>query len=377
MNQKNIIAALIGIALCVPASVMADDGTVTIYGTLNGDLESVKAEGATGSGTNLPARNRLSSNASNVGFRGSEDLGGGLKVIFQVESSVAFDSAPAGNTFASRNSNVGLTGGFGTLSYGNWDTPFKIASSRLDPFGNTGIGGHSSIIGNSQITGPNAPAGNSFSFQRRQNNSVQYWTPNFSGFSSRLAYSANEERTATRNPSLWSFSADYENGPLYVGLSYEEHRDYLAAGTKDKGSKVGAGYTLFGATRVMLAYERLEYEPTTSTNLRRNAWFAAVNHQIGNHTLRAAYIKADDSTGNATTAVGGAGAPTPVNSGQTGASQWIVGYGYRLSKRTELYALYSRLRNDQAAAYDFSTNAIGTATGADPTGFGAGIKHTF
>jgi predicted porin len=93
--------------------------------------------------------------------------------------------------------------------------------------------------------------------------------------------------------------------------------------------------------------------------------------------LRAAYIKANDSTGDATAAVGGIGAPTPANGGQTGASQWIVGYGYVLSKRTELYALYSRIRNDAAASYDFSTNAIGTAAGADPTGFGAGIRHTF
>jgi predicted porin len=379
MQRKTMAAALLT-SLALPAICMADDSTVSIYGMLNLDFENVQAEGASGAGVNLASRNRVSSNASNIGFRGIEPLGGGYTAFFQIESGVNVDtgsSSTSTGTFASRNSNLGLAGPFGSIFLGNWDTPFKIASSRLDPFGNTGIGGHSSIIGNSQATGPNAPAGNTFSFQRRQNNSVQYWSPQLAGFSARLAYSANEQKTATLNPSLVSLSTDYENGPLYIGYSYEEHKDYLAPGTKDKGQKLGAGYTFFRTTRLTVAYERLEYEATSSTTLKRNAWFASVNHKMGNHVLRAAYIKADDTSGDATTAVGGAGAPTQGNSGQTGASQWILGYGYSLSKRTELYTLYSRIRNDAAASYDFSTNAIGVSAGADPTGFGAGIKHTF
>jgi hypothetical protein len=102
------------------------------------------------------------------------------------------------------------------------------------------------------------------------------------------------------------------------------------------------------------------------TPIGRDAWFASIDHRLGNHILRASYIKANDGTGDATAAVGGIGAPTPANSSQTGASQWIFGYGYVLSKRTELYAIYSRIRNDAAAAYDFATNTIGVAPGADP-----------
>jgi predicted porin len=79
---KAMAAATLGTTLVLSSVAMADDSTVTIYGTLNVDLESVKAESASGDGANLASRNRVSSNASNIGFRGAEELGGGYAAFF-------------------------------------------------------------------------------------------------------------------------------------------------------------------------------------------------------------------------------------------------------------------------------------------------------
>ncbi|MGH8771704.1 MAG: porin, partial [Burkholderiales bacterium] len=119
------------------AGAFAQGSNVTVYGTLNADFENVERDGATSppdagnsfvpssavlgspiTGADLESRNRVSSNSSNIGFRGTEDLGNGLKAIFQLESSINLDAG--GGNLGGRNSNVGLTGAWGTVFYGQW-----------------------------------------------------------------------------------------------------------------------------------------------------------------------------------------------------------------------------------------------------------------
>ena len=399
MNKK-LLALAVAAAVSAPAVVLADDSTVTLYGTLNIDFENVKAEGASpanatigATGINLPSRNRVSQNSSNIGFRGIEPLGGGLNAIFQIEQGVNLDtgaSSAATGTFATRNSNVGLSGGFGTVFFGNWDTPYKSSTLPIDAWYATGIAYYADVLsGNATPTAPNVANRNGF--DRRQNNSVQYWTPNFGGFQGRIAYSANEEKSAQNaavnsDPKLWSLSGVYSNGPLLLTLAYEKHDQYAnlaTVQTDDKGLKAGAQYTFPTATTVGVIYERLKFngniaatglnkgglttaQLTAANEAKIDAYYLSVRQAFGPHTIRADYgadrgLKVDG---------------TEVSNSK--ATTFGIGYSYSLSKRTDFYALYTKIKNDDNSRNNFTVNLVGTvANGADPQGFGVGLRHTF
>ena len=389
MNKKLLALAVAG-ATFAPAVMAQTANPVTLYGTLNVDFESVKATGAAGTGANASTRNRVSTNSANLGFRGTEDLGGGLKAFFQIESAVPFDTG--GGTFASRNSAVGLQGPGGSVLLGNWDTPYKSITGDADAMYNTGIANVVNITsGNATPTG--APGTNRNAFDRRSNNSFQYWSPTFNGFSGRFAYSANEGKTASnalvkQNPSLVSLSGSYSAGPFYVALAHERHTEFgnsASSLSHDKGLKLAATFT-FGATKIGFITEQLKFKGNvvglagttpllglpksftagTASEAKINASYISLRHSIGKHTLRAAY---------------GADRGVKLNGGsanQTKAQMNVLGYSYTFSKRTDFYAVYSKIKNEVNSRNDFAINGVGgVANGADPSGIGAGFRHTF
>ncbi|WP_211455312.1 porin [Collimonas antrihumi] len=363
--SRALSALIFGVG-AASATAQTLPGNVTIYGFLKVDAESVQAGGAKGG---IARINRLSNDLSVLGFKGVEDLGGGLQAFFQIESNVLVDTG--GGSFADRNDAVGLRGPFGEIFAGHWESPYRFVSVyAIDPF-TAGIFSSNSIMGNGFAVGGNntAPA----SFDRRQNNLLQYSTPLMKGFSARIAYSAKEERTATTNPGLWAALMTYENGPLYLAYGHEQHSQYFGPGTTDTGDKIGAAYSI-GATRLRFAWERLRYEPTAQTTLSRDAWQLAVTHNIGQGQLRASIVKAGRSKGNAISGIGGIGKPGT----ESGAHQVSLGYGYYLSKRTELWGAYTKISNEKNASYNLPANAIpGLAQGQSPSGFGVGITHKF
>ena len=171
MNKKLIALAVAG-ASVAPAAMAQTANPVTLYGRVYVTFESVEAKGGA---TPVARRNRVTDQASLLGVRGTEDLGGGLKAFFQLETAFPPDqNANAGpgvttvtnNGFANRNSAIGLQGGFGSILLGRWDTPMKVTQTAVDPCGDLTIG---------DITGAALDQGN---FSRREQNSVQYWSPN-------------------------------------------------------------------------------------------------------------------------------------------------------------------------------------------------------
>jgi len=344
----------------VCGSACAQDA-VQIYGRLNVGLENLQADSA--------RVVRLSNNRSVLGFRGEEELGGGVKVLFQIEGTLAPDTG-AGSP-AARDTRIGIAGAAGTLFAGNWITPYNGATAGLDPWYPT-TAGYMSIMGN----GAAATVSNTSdvsSFDRRQQNSVHYWTPAWRGLQLRLAQGIGEERPASgARPSLSSGALVYEQGAWYATAAYERHREYQGPGLNDSAAKLGAAYRC-GATRVALAAERLRYETAAGT-LERNDVYVSLTRQIGRHGIKLGIGHAGDGGGSAPdgTTIGfarkGAG---------TGATHATLGYDYTLSQRSAVYAYYSRLANRRNGVADFAINSLGAQPGATLKGVVLGLRHNF
>lgn len=374
----------------VSGLVLADNKNIEFYGMLNGDVEMVKASGAPSG--NLPNRVRVASNISHLGARGSRDIGNGLKAIYQLESGLGLDTGTntAGSTtlnfqgtLASRNSNVGLSGSFGTVFLGNWDSPYKVSTFGVDPFGAITIAAYTSIVGGG---GTNAGNNNDTArnlFDRRIQNTVQYWTPNVSGLSARIAYGANEEKDTTRNPYVLSGSVSYKDQGLLVTGAVERHVDAKSSiDGKDLGAKIGAAYTIGGATTVSAMAESIKYKggfssgaltvkgntfnSAATSEVKVESYFFGVSHRMNVHTFRASF---------------GSDRGLKVNGTEVADSKaraMSIGYGYDLASGTELFAFATKVRNGSNSANTFGPNLLpGVPKGADPQGVGVGLKYVF
>ncbi|WP_432261797.1 porin [Cupriavidus sp. TMH.W2] len=358
-------AALLAAAAAGPAWAQAGD-SVQIYGFIKENVESIRLSG-NGRSQSL---NRLSNDLSVLGFRGREQLGGGLEAFFQIETNLPMDGTGT-SQIADRNSGVGLRGPWGEVLLGQWEMPLRYVSVyAVDPF-TAGIFASNSIMGNGFATAANGGAPQSF--DRRQKNLVQYSTPNWGGVSARLALSMPEDRTATTNPIAWSGLVSYASGSWFLAWGHEYHGDYFYSGSRDHADRVGVTYA-FGSTKLRGAYERLRYEPAPGQSMHRDAWQVAATHAFGPHELRASYTNGGKAHGNTTQAVGGIGLPGT----DSGAWQVSLGYGYTLSKRTELWASLTRLVNHATARYNLSANSVpGLKPGDAASAVGLGITHKF
>ncbi|PWB55183.1 MAG: hypothetical protein C3F18_06210 [Nitrosomonadales bacterium] len=403
MNKK-LIAVAIAAALA-PAAAMADSGNVQIYGSVHMSVDSLNGNSSM-AGTNNDRETNISSNSSYIGFKGTEDLGNGLKAVWQMESLVGMGATGTGtgaNTLTSRNSYAGLSGGFGTAILGIHDTPFKLVGRSVDLFGDQ-IGDSRNLI--------NFADGTNALMDLRPSNVIAYLTPEVSGFSGALAYVSNAMEVSALNAgtmgvttglagatqeesvTAWSAMAKYASGPLMLGLGYERHNlsnvDNVVAITNDTASdictapatscnvlldlknqsswRLVGGYN-FGDFKVTGLYQKTS-NVTGIDNLDRKMWGLGGAYKMGATTIKAQYYKANDLSGYD-------------GLDQTGANMVAVGADYALSKRTTAYVAYARTNNDSDANFSaFSTSAghgdnPGTVTGKDPSGFSLGMKHAF
>src|SRR5258708_7586115 len=288
MNKKLIAVAVAG-ACVAPAAMAQTANPVTLYGRVNGRLESVESAGPTAAPTQV-RRNRVQDQASLLGVRGTEDLGGGLKAFFQLET--AFKPDQNDTTFAARNSAVGLQGAWGSLLMGRWDTPYKVVSTAIDPMGDVTLGGYTAAMNGSGVRSVQGQ------LDRREQNNVQYWSPNWAGFAVRLSYMANEQRTATVNPRSNGASVTYTGGPVYVFYTYHEFKDMTFGAApstvsgvlaKQNANEVGGSFT-FGPVKLGAAYEKVKRDTFTD----HKAWLGNVVWTIGNNQLIYQYSKAKD-----------------------------------------------------------------------------------
>jgi predicted porin len=381
--QKKIIALAIAAAVSAPA--FADTSNVSIYGVANVSYDMTSTGSGTIAGVATPgfSSNKVSSNTSRLGLKGSEDLGDGLSAIWQIESTVQIDNAGAGagNGIGTRNTFAGLSSASaGTVLLGRHDTPYNISNRKYDLFGDT-LADNRSIMGGGQ--GNLATVG--ASFNGRQPNVVAYISPAMSGFTGAIAYVAGAESQTAANQikgSAWSLAALYGNGPLSANFGYEVHNIGntagtiasgnlgvvgLTAGLKETAWTLSAGYKM-DALEVNGVYEKTsdDFGALGANALGHRAYYLSGKYSFGSNAVKLAYANA--------------GANATVN---TGASQVTLGFDHSLSKRTTVYALYTQLSNDAGVAYGLSTNGTGAPAagvaglGANPSAISLGMKHTF
>ncbi|BDU78140.1 porin [Mesoterricola sediminis] len=415
--MRRTLLPLAGAAL-LPAIASAQSVNVQIYGTLLPFLDTARTSGATApglspasggasqvpasayTGQDLPERRRITSGTSNLGFRGTVPLSDDLKVVWQIESAVSPDG-DAPNTLAGRNTRLGLEGSWGTVFYGNWDTPYKfpllaVGPLRgLSPFDNNLTANPGFNVPGTTTQSGRANAKADAAFNRRQGNSVQYWSPDLSGLSFRLAYSVGEGRTAATtaapsvNPEVISALASYKAGPLTVSVGFEQHNDYFGlaqlggaagatltnASSRDTGVELVASYSFPTGTRLSVIGEQLRYrtDDTVAGNInayKRAAWYALLQQRAGAHQVWAAFgSAAAGSCGR----VGGGAASTD----GLGGREYSLGYSYSLSRAADLFAACYGMRNDRSAQYAVFPSPGTVAPGADTRGLGVGLLFTF
>jgi predicted porin len=419
LTRKLTILAL---AALIPAAALAQAAeapktSVTVYGTFNLNMQSTEATGATTTPATNDVKSRLalSNDSSNVGVRAALKISDMIGGVAQCETS-ANVSGINGAGICNRNSRVGLTGDWGTLFYGNWDTPYKAATYGTkadDPFGNTDVYDAAGLMtspGFNTTTGAYSTAANTTvtRFTIRGQNSVAYHSPRFMGLSGKLQYVADmyKNATGTQDPSLFSAVLNFEWGGLSVFGTYETHADGFgvvgfngaarnfgatvantagsataALHTTDTGLRFGAGYELnspVGATTLNGAFEQLTYEQSNAPTgalkkYTRNAYQIGLKHRFGDHELRFRYNANDKGTA---TVVGGTG-----NTDGYGATMVTAGYAYYIAPSLQVYGYYAKITNERLAQYTFGTGGAPTVTtvaaGADPSAIGLGARFAF
>lgn len=364
-QKKFIVSALAATVFSIPA--LAETGNVSVYGKINVDVESVSNDKVTVA-TTARGVERVQSNASRFGVKGSAGLGDGLAAVWQLE--VQVDPANGGGTpfNGTRNSYVGLKGGFGTVSMGTWDTPYKLAHNKLELFDNATIFTAVSMVGRTGANNTANTAVTAVNFNTRQSGVVQYWSPVMSGFQGMVSYSPDAGETTTTNKKELSLSGTYENDMLYGALAYEIRGDQTTAGMNDTAARVIGAYK-FGDGQVGAMYEHLRVGTAVATEETQNNWELAAKYKFDKSTLGAFYANNSNLGARA----------------NTSANMYSLRYGYTYDKRTELYGAYTRLQNDASANYStLGTTAAtigavgaGTTLGTTQSGFGVGIIHSF
>ena len=347
MNKKLIALAVAG-ACVAPAAMAQTANPVTLYGRVYVTLESLEAKGGTATQDSATKRRtRVEDQSSLLGVRGTEDLGGGLKAFFQLET--AFRADQNTTTFAARNSAVGLQGGWGSVLMGRWDMPMKTTTIAVDPFGDLTIGG---------LTGVMSDRGN---FDVRDQNVVQYWSPTWGGVAARLAMTANEGKTATANPYDTGASITYTGGPVYLGAAYEQHKDRLGAtvtpGAKEKGYDIFGSFS-FGPVKVGAIAQKFK----KTGRKDQKSWSANAVYTMGNNQFILEYEKSKD------------GAASGV---EPDCKAVQVGYQYNFSKRTFFLAQYMKVTNNSTATCNEGTRSFAISAGQDPRGMSLGLRHVF
>lgn len=318
MKRSIFLAA---VATLAAGSALAQS-SVTVYGRLNMTAERFK-------GANNKSTYLLNNNASRIGFKGTEDLGGGLNASFLLEHGFSPDTGAAAATFWGRESWVAIGGGFGKVRLGNMG-PTNAYFTTADY-----ISMHNHDTGTSEDR--------LYLYPGRATNMIAYTSPNLGGLvvDAQLGLSEN-----SNNGRTYVLTGNYDAGPLHLGASYLQEGAGQPGRVKSKEYGLRGLYELgdltFGAYYI-------RNDGFFGANTKRNSYRGSVMYAMGPGELHLNYGAAGDVKGLA---------------GAQNAKQLTLGYNYNLSKRTKVYSYYTKLTEDGTLYGKYST-------------FAAGVRHNF
>ncbi|MDB5843841.1 MAG: hypothetical protein JWP79_1151 [Polaromonas sp.] len=343
--------SLIALAVLAASGAAMAQSSVTLYGIADAWVGSTETE-VRGVGQRQTAVNTSGVNGSRWGLKGSEDLGGGMKAIFTLESGFSLDTGASAQNGAlfSRQAFVGLQSGFGTVSLGRQYSAYDNLQGATN---------HNYDAFTFSARGP-VSANGVQDYTNRINNSIAYTSPSFGGFSGAVVYGFGENKNATTaTPPNFGDSRDsasvhikYANGPILVGYAYQQDELNVAtlggAENKNKYNLLGGSYD-FGVAKL-----------TGSYNTAKNNAYSDKEGQIG---VSVPFGAAAISAGYARSKSESAGIE------RTGKGYSVLGT-YALSKRTGLYA---GVQNTKSYGPAFTA-----ATGeTEITTYGLGVRHSF
>ena len=320
--QKMTRVVLAVLAVAGTTAAMAQS-SVTLYGRVNTTVERQKVGDVTTTG--------MFNNSSRFGFKGTEDLGGGLKAGFQLESGFNSDTGAAASTFFGRQSEVNLSGGFGMVRLGNFMPESYYATADYVSMHNHDTGSSSDAFYQDPVWFNGLST----------TNKIGYRSPSFGGLTIDASVNLHEQTTGGKNG--YDLAANYNLGALALGAGYSQVDD-------DKQLGLRALYT-FGQFVVGGYYQRNDENVAGS----RNNFRLAGAYNVGASEFHVNVGRANSWSNRADSA----------------ATQFTLGYNYNLSKRTKVYGYYTRVNNDSNAVYSVS------APGTDFSSFAVGVRHNF
>jgi predicted porin len=380
--------SLIALAVLAAAGAASAQSSVTLFGIVDATLAWGRGNGA-GSSDRFQLTNS-GYNSSRLGFRGTEDLGGGMSASFWLEAglnndngsgaatntnnTVAGSTGGGGLTF-NRRSTVSLGGNWGELRLGRDYTPAFWNLTVFDPFGTNGVGTNQMLngvgSGVNPFTGTAAASANPGGFyptQVRASNSIGYFLPrNLGGFYGQAQYYSGESPSNTpRDGKGYGARLGYAAGPFNVAGSFGRTHISAAIGTPavttagDIRTWNIGGQWDFGVAKLMGQYGRDDAQ-IGAPEVDGKGWLIGTLIPVGAGEIRAAYSEYRISSN--------------IVAADPKTQKFALGDVHNLSKRTALYTTYAYVKNRDGAAS--ALNGAVTAVNDSSSGLDLGIRHSF
>jgi predicted porin len=332
--------SLIALAVLSATGASFAQSSVNVYGIADVYFGSTRSTGA-------PTQTKVDSGGvdeSRFGFKGTEDLGGGLKANFLLEQGFSMDSGATGSAGSAfgRQSYVGFAGNFGEVKLGRMFTAYDDINGVANAVFDSGLSPQNNVWASEY-------------YASNPNNSIYYATPTISGFSGALSYSLGENKDIPKvgvdAGYTTSLRAQYEGGPLYAGFAYQTEKANGDAKSRNF-SRLNATYDLV-VVKLLAGYGFVSQDVVGGETAEINEWQVGVDYPVSSTlTLSGGFARSSDNAA--------VGTKEQVRSG------YGLGAAYSLSKRTVVYGGYQSSTKDKIATGDVDTSLVAV-----------GINHKF